>query len=697
MDKLFIEKELVKQAEFRFLEKDPNTWVKTIVSEFISEYPIMQDQPMKLVWKKKDDAKGFAAGYLDCGKFVIPIVVDDFRFYPFDIMMYNNNAFPLNGPALYEVMTKASPFSKVVAASPKSSLDLFNQGYMQASPIGEVMPTGEASITRDAVKVGSFIDRVTNVDDESVLKIFKYLSKNPDIMEQYEKNGTVEVLEKLGNKTILSKEAEVQEFINGLEIDRQYIFEDEEGNYIVKSANALLDYTWSVEANADETTNVKILLAPKTLTVSDNFEKVSEACSKIPEVGDYGYFNIGEQCSPYVEILDIEKLIPFKKTACFPFLDNSGSLVIIDGQWKILDEVLTKEAGFNNNITASEPNLGDSGVWKICDKTSRPFTIKGMQKVAGLGNYEITADHGFETRTYKLVPMKSDNFISSGNNYEIFVPGNAEFIKLEKKSHVNTSHIKQLLKTASATPNIKFTVLQNLEKKAYYLIDDDKIQDIEIGANKDEIYIHGPAEFYVYTKLASSKNNIDTNFNYVGKDTAGLFYAYGTEFDKYAQYHPLSNLTQDNIIWAAVHCGASTDDITSIQSLHKGEVHKIANILKAPISTKEYINSIESNYDVLTQGITKLNKFLVKEAAVIANSATVDAVLSLSLIKKFNIAEYLNLIPDYERVASELAYLLLMTRLGGLPIQEDSVKLAMQALSSVIITLKQILQLSKSK
>ncbi|MBT7339024.1 MAG: hypothetical protein HN802_04990 [Candidatus Jacksonbacteria bacterium] len=81
---------------------------------------------------------------------------------------------------------------------------------------------------------------------------------------------------------------------------------------------------------------------------------------------------------------------------------------------------------------------------------------------------------------------------------------------------------------------------------------------------------------------------------------------------------------------------------------------------------------------------------LIKEAAVVEDSATVDALLSLGMVNKGNIMEFVNMVPQYEMVLSELAKMLIISRLGKSHIPEDAIQRAMSGLSEVILALKQV-------
>ena len=101
-------------------------------------------------------------------------------------------------------------------------------------------------------------------------------------------------------------------------------------------------------------------------------------------------------------------------------------------------------------------------------------------------------------------------------------------------------------------------------------------------------------------------------------------------------------------------------------------------------------NEIKVAYDKASTSIDKLRCNLIKEAAVLQDKGTVDAVLSLNLLNKENIMDYIQLAPNLEKTASDLAKTLITVRMGLSHIPEQAVKTAMVSLAGVAHTLRQL-------
>jgi len=75
---------------------------------------------------------------------------------------------------------------------------------------------------------------------------------------------------------------------------------------------------------------------------------------------------------------------------------------------------------------------------------------------------------------------------------------------------------------------------------------------------------------------------------------------------------------------------------------------------------------------------------IAADVASFSDKQSVDAVLALGLMNKDNLAEYISMIPLYERVMTQLAKLLLSIRVGMSGVSERVVQNAMHALSKVV-------------
>jgi hypothetical protein len=81
---------------------------------------------------------------------------------------------------------------------------------------------------------------------------------------------------------------------------------------------------------------------------------------------------------------------------------------------------------------------------------------------------------------------------------------------------------------------------------------------------------------------------------------------------------------------------------------------------------------------------------LVKEASVLIDKETCDAILSLGFVTPENVAVYVDYLPELEKVSSRLAEILVASRLGMDDVKESAAKNALTQLSTVIEGLREV-------
>jgi|GEM_PF-5033818 len=672
MEQLFIKKEEIEKVATMFLDRNSTTWVKSIITEFLTEYPELQNQQIGVTWKKKDTSKGYAIGSIKIFGGSVPIIANNYEVSPFDVIMFGNVAIPLTKETVKELLSNNNAFRGATSVIPKTSLELFGDGPVQFSPITTrgTQDTYEG-ITREAIKVSSFIDRIEHVDKESVQNIFTEIKEN-DLLSSFEKNNTVDVLEKLSSRQYISKETELESYLRNLEINRQFIYEDKDGNKFIKQANADVDYTWTIPLEGSE--NLQNVINEQNYAEIPETEQKSVI--KDLKLGERGIFVDNDKKSAPVEVLDIKKKEKLEKVAFLSGIDsNFGLFVHTNGNYCAIPHELVKNAHFNTNLVGSAPEMGDYGIFIIGNKTTKPFTVVGLQKTADY--YEVKGQNLDGIIKYYPIRVKNTElWPKEGEKLAYYVPKNAFFIKLKNEIDY-TPEIEKLANASSIEDGIEITVLENLLPKKYIVKDN-------IESDFDKGYIAKTASF-----IEENEQKIAYAFNpkyVVKKSFYDDFIIKGKGLNKQASLN--------DTLWTLIHWGANKSDIEKVSKLKINEEYEITNSLHKPIDVKTIESKVNAEYENFVKK-SSISKLLVKEAAVLKDKTTVDAVLSLGLIKKYNILEYLQLIPDYERVLGELAKLLIMVRLGLANIPETVIKTAMEALTTTVILLKQLLKVNK--
>jgi hypothetical protein len=186
--------------------------------------------------------------------------------------------------------------------------------------------------------------------------------------------------------------------------------------------------------------------------------------------------------------------------------------------------------------------------------------------------------------------------------------------------------------------------------------------------------------------------------NFYTKDDLGFYNLNGPVFSKYAECGAkTTSLTLPEASWAAIQCSASSSDVEKLATAPANIRIPFNSELKAPIPVKKVAALINTAYRDHSSKIKAIALDLVKEASTLADSSAVDAILSLNLVTKENILEFVHQLPLYEQVLSDLAKLLLTVRLGLPTVPEAAVERSMKGLSKIVEILRGMSNLEKVK
>lgn len=177
---------------------------------------------------------------------------------------------------------------------------------------------------------------------------------------------------------------------------------------------------------------------------------------------------------------------------------------------------------------------------------------------------------------------------------------------------------------------------------------------------------------------------------------AGASYAFGgPNFEKYAELgHSLNDVSHPNAKWYMVQMGTSPAEMEKL-ALKDGERHYFSSNLSCPRAFSTYVEKWNEKLANATNLVDDKLLDMVKHAAVMKDSLTVDSVLSLRFLNKKNATEFFEAIPIYEQVVMSLAKLLLSIRVGLESVPEEAVKEAMENLTIVTSKLYELQTLTK--
>jgi len=737
---LFVKNPTFEKVGFNiFLSKDYSQWVKTIITNFLEEYPFLQNQALTVHWKKKEIGKGYAVGNLNIMQASVPIIVREWQLAPMDVIISGGRALPLTKTILQELMFNPEPFRGIATAQSKSNLAIFGDiATLQHSPINEYTSgDGTQSSERDAVKVSEFIEKISSVDSTAVKEVLEVIKNDPGIKQAFNRNTNAkEILLKLAEKETFDPGNTSEDFLRNLKIDRQLVYQDKLGNTIIKQANSKIDHTWKITATTEEadtlesmktasspgsSSDEKLVKKGNAYNVFNNgddckfyinedsnwhlfregeINKIAENVElngSQPVIGEKGIWKLGNVVTMPFEIVDISKYAS-EAVNIYRVDDDRYLIFKEDGSYNYSsDQDSIKTASVAFEPEGHEPSIGDYGVMVLNKVATAPFEIIAMQKDVTLpGSWEITGFDGLRKVAYYPIKMKQSEFIKKAEG-SWYIPGEAQFVKLSDELPKNKQNW-QMLKTASAKGVVRVDGYDGLKKVSFFL---DRSEAEVFESTRDGVIVPSNASF---VKIGEAANVIFDVVSYNNsrhsmiKDDVGLYSFSGPEFDKYAKNgHEIRDLGANDAKWVMIHCNSNEKDLKKLAGTKIGRKTTLNSNFRAPRPISSVIDDINDKYGSITEKLGKLTINLIKEAAVLPDKSTIDAILSLGLLRKHNVAEYLELLPAYEKVMSELARLLISVRLGLQAIDEYAVKRAMDSLADVVVMLNQVAAVLKEK
>jgi len=284
MTNLFVTEHGFEKTANTKLDSDHTRWVKQIITNFLTQFPMLQDQEVSVQWVSKDVEKGTAVGALKVAGGTVPVIINNYELSALDVILMNGRVYPLTQLTIQELMTKTDPFKGVAQSPPKGVTSLFS-GNAQYSPVESVF--NSASGTERPAKYASFIEKVSSVSRDDVVSMLKEINEDRDLRNNFITNGHEAVLEKLAGKEFMTEEGEMKNMVRNLPIDRQLVYSDDLGNRFVKQANSSVDYVWTTKISDSEEMSNLFAQDEETEKTASNVVGEEESGS-MPKLGSYG-------------------------------------------------------------------------------------------------------------------------------------------------------------------------------------------------------------------------------------------------------------------------------------------------------------------------------------------------------------------------------------------------------------------------
>ncbi|KKN98597.1 hypothetical protein LCGC14_0147090 [marine sediment metagenome] len=635
-------------------------WDQEILQEAYKQVPYLGDYQTTLVLDRKDEERGTALGYISVKTktgttestsgattkdfdVVIPIIVKDNKLFNLDILRISTKFFPLTqdrlaealfNPSIFELITKNRHFDT-------SILDVLEPAVKDRYGFGlgvtNLLKQGSANVTPISLlkeATASMIDTDKNVFLNSLDDNIVHAMTNNDTI------GSLDII--VAAEPKFTKEASAIAVLS-VSPDVISLRKTRPNSYILKTANA--------EGYAPITLNINKAEA----VLATNEEFVKEA--------DLTPLSV-EKTSRPAQLEDLIKKPQSKK------LDNSNIIVAKDagsGRSTIgmyfnrivdFDNVLLPVCLFTNlsQYSYQESIAGDSLKKLYLDDRGSKKLFK-IPAAGDLGVFVVDENKATNYDSVVTIPLKIVTVIRDlgatkyvcttiEDNPVTLIPDSnvTKFMATGEGSYLYPSELKFLPIGTQPVGLIKDSA------------EFDKIASLEGVSRRVVIKSSGGS----YTLSGNPVDTLDSkDKEFLNKEAARM--VLGAAGFSSSMSNPVLD-TADRT--------RRTQYLDGAVRIVNPPMSKVAKIKEAIQPVYEFTNKLKRN--------------LVKEAAVVPDEASVDAILSLSFINPDNINVFIESLPQLKVIQSRLSELLIGVRLGIPSIPESAVRRAITAIDEVM-------------
>lgn len=272
-----------------------------------------------------------------------------------------------------------------------------------------------------------------------------------------------------------------------------------------------------------------------------------------------------------------------------------------------------------------------------------------------------------------------------------------KYVILVKSAENEVTRPVDVLSVVETDGKACITVFDGFKKHSYYVTRGiNGIYDHD--TEKNASYIGENVKFYEITDKFTPEIEKIAVVEEIYRTSEQNYVLRGPNFEKYANSYVIKpEYSFHDAVWCVLQHGGQYEDLYKLGNLKVGYSATFENLNPTPAKIGRFINKIAEEYKNSFDSVEDVEYLtnLVKIAAKNPMKTTVDAVLSLGLLNKNNLEEYVSNIPMYEQATTDLAKLLLHIRLGLGSIDEQAVSKAMKELVKVTENLRSLQKLSK--
>lgn len=546
MNDLFLDELEFTKVAYTRISENPAEWTKDIIEAFFTQFPYFSQSPVEVVWRQRDDSKGYAIGAIDIKEGIgmtVPVLVRARELYPFDIAIVNGSVMPLTNATIQMYLQSKGAFLKVV---PKEVGDI-TYSMFNPSFSSEVTPSFQGNNSYSQKTAESVFDKIASTILQEDKDIFFESFVDDKLVNAYKKQNTSSFIVKVAKVT--PAEINVTDLVRKkLPRDIHYIYKS--GAYEYKGVFG----------------NSKIY-DPITLTLdavaAEKFDAVKDSGETFTKIAG----NISNQENKEYSVFHIEN-------------SDRNIVVFSDKSYTELpttDKIsLTKIASLPTcDLNVDDIRPGITGFFKLANNTiSRPFKVdrvyiekskKYIEGFDGLRKVAYCEFKGIETP-----------YTEFGTTY---IPQQLPFIKLGNSIILDETNYTELLNSNSVT---------KLDTNAFRLEGRELNQYKLAFILKDEL--DEPSTMWHVLQCGGSKNDIEKistlkvgasyRFNHSLNIPVGIEKLASVISNEYVPYcEKIKTLAKPLIKFAAVIPSLPTID--AVLSLNFANKHNLTDFIEA--------------------------------------------------------------------------------------------------------------------
>lgn len=678
LNKSIIQKPKFEKIAEYVLPKDTSIWNDEIIDQFYKEVDFLPqgvniDTVIDNIEENKGYAKGSVVAWVEGKQVNFPVIVKDYKLSPFDIFVVKKN-----NEYKYDNLTKGNLDRALVDTSIGVIDDKAKNGANSVKTPGGISQ-------KSSIDVSSYNEDDTN----SILsKVSSYHASDFKHLEKIAKKKGV--LESFSDTTgdLISNVINLKDSDKVVPVSHKKVKMDPRGAIKAKRMITVLD-SEMLDTNdlkpvvGNTPCEIRVMIYP---TMSDFIDRGANAAARlrasqsgkqivglsIKYVDSYDYGQEIKDCNIRQMFLSISgkyniRINNDKPLYGYPVVNTAGT---VEKMLRILNEKIGAAVETKGNIKHStadkiiDPNVKHRGA---------NSTGNGLLCVFGTGDDMLGVSFG---GSFVKKSVNGTLMYIGGN--KALIPANVASIqKVKRASGVYDSMIS---KNSSIYLIPESSVLLNLDEVH-------NINYSDILTPSDDI-----KDIYKRTMISNANVSLgETGYKVTGSAVKPL--------QKLAGFTDATNLSGAGAMTVLQTMGMHpSDSHRALKDVLEGYVTKTASDVNIYGLDQSYINEdafkpmekiarVGAIYDLLSK---RLNVDLIKEASVIDDPESVEAMLSLNFINKDNIEEFVGEIGNLEKVKSKLCNMLVTSRMGLTELDEGALKSAINGLDKTIIGLTDI-------